>query len=64
MRLAFSRSLLLAMLVLMLAACKSVSIDSPEEGAVFTSAPNITLSFPDGKPDTLEILAQQRPAPI
>lgn len=55
MRREFSRYLLMVTLVLFLAACKSVKIDSPEEGAIFTSSPDINLSFPSGKPDALEI---------
>jgi hypothetical protein len=42
-------------IALALSGCKTVKIESPTEGEVLTVAPDITLTFPKGKPEVLQI---------
>lgn len=55
MRLNYSRLFFTALLAIFLSACKTVTIEQPEEGAVLSSAPDIVLSFPKGAPDVLTV---------
>ncbi len=55
MRLDSGRLFLTALMAVFLTACKTVTVEQPEEGAVLTSAPDIVLSFPKGQPDVLTV---------
>lgn len=49
------RLVTLAFVALFLTACKTVTVEQPEADSVHTTAPDVVLAFPNGKPDTLEI---------
>lgn len=49
------RIFMLAIVALFLTACKTVTVEQPAADSVHTTAPDIVLSFPNGKPDPLEI---------
>ena len=55
MRSDISRFLMFAFMALFLTACKSVTVDNPVNGEVYTDIPDIQLSFPSGRPDPFEV---------
>ncbi len=55
MRSDISRFLMFAFMALFLTACKSVTVDNPVDGEVYTDIPDIQLSFPKGLPDPFEV---------
>ncbi|OUS26280.1 hypothetical protein A9Q99_18795 [Gammaproteobacteria bacterium 45_16_T64] len=55
MRSDISRLFMFAFLALFLTACKSVTVDNPVDGEIYTEVPDIQLSFPSGRPDPFEV---------
>lgn len=51
----FGRLFLTALFALVLSACKTVTIVNPVAGQVYTTAPNVELTFPQGAPPALVV---------
>lgn len=49
------KRVILLCLVFMITACKTVTVTNPNQGKVYLTPPDITLSFPKGKPDKLVV---------
>ena len=49
------KRVILVALAFVITACKTVTVTNPTTAKVYTTPPEITLSFPKGKPDNLSV---------
>lgn len=60
MRIDVRRLFLVTLFALVLSACKTVTVTNPVAGKVYTTAPDVALSFPKGQPDVLKVTLNDR----